>query len=123
MTHKQLLIFLSVGTLTGCMKVEGDWEGECENPATGELRSFNIDIEDESGGELEGFAYMDITSPTGDLSRIGCDVTGTSGSGEVQFDFECENGDSFTLLAERQGRNLLAYCDNNNEVELLLEPD
>jgi hypothetical protein len=120
---RALLASVCLMSLSACGNLEGDWEGDCENPATGELRSFDIDVDEDKGGEFEGFAYMDIVSPTGDLSRIGCNVTGTSEKDEIIFNFECENGDEFTFIAERKGKNLLTYCDSNNEVELLLEPD
>ena len=120
---RAVLATICVVGLSACGNLEGDWEGECENPATGELRSFDIDIEEDKGGEHEGFAYMDITSPTGELSRHGCDVTGNTEGDEITFDFECDNGDTFTMILEKKGKNLLTYCDSNNEVELLLEPD
>ena len=109
--------------LVACGGYEGDWEGECENPATGETRSFDIDIDEDKGDELEGFAYMDIQSPTGELSRVGCDVVGTVDGSDVDLDFSCENGDQFTIKAVKTGGNLVGYCDSNNEVELVLEPD
>ena len=36
---------LAVLSLVGCGSIEGNWTGECENPATGELRSFDLDID------------------------------------------------------------------------------
>jgi len=115
-------MFMTLG-LTACVNLEGDWEGECENPATGEVRSFDIDIDEHKGGEVEGFAYMDVLAPTGDLTRVGCDVEGTVDGSDVDLDFECENGETFTMKAEKQGKNLVTYCDSQNEVELVLEPD
>ena len=66
---------------------------------------------------------MTVQSPNGDINLISCDVAGESSRGEADFEFDCSNGDSFTIRVEKKGRNLVGFCDSNNEVELLLEPD
>ena len=42
-----------------CGSWKGNWEGACENPATGETREFVIDVDSTKGGEVEWNGFHD----------------------------------------------------------------
>ena len=109
--------------LVGCGRWVGNWDGSCEDPATGETREFAIDIDEDRGGEVAGTAFMTIIDDGGDSTIVNCEVSGSSNKSGVDFDFDCENGESFVVLTEAQGADLLGYCDNAQEIELLLVLD
>ena len=63
--------------MVGCGRWEGNWEGSCDNPATGETRVFNIDIDEDKGGSITGTAFMTIKDNRGDTTIIN-EVSGDS---------------------------------------------
>lgn len=116
-----LLIVLMMAV--ACGRWEGHWMGECENPGTGESREFDIDIDEDKGGEVTGTAFMTITDSFGDEDIVSCAVTGDSNRKGVDMDFECDNGESFTIATTKTSGDLLGYCDSDKEVELWLTLD
>ena len=109
--------------LMACGSWVGNWEGACENPATGETREFVIDVDADKRGEVEGSAFMTINDKNGNTTIINCAVTGPSNRSGVDFEFNCDNGEAFTIVTERQGADLLGYCDNAKSIELRLQQD
>lgn len=106
--------------MVGCGRWEGNWEGSCDNPATGETREFNIDVDEDKGGEVTGSAFMTIKDNRGDTTIVNCEVNGDSNRSGVDFSFVCDNGESFTIVTDSADGGLLGYCDNAKEIELLL---
>ena len=109
--------------LVGCGRWEGNWDGSCMNPATGETREFAIDIDDDRGGEVTGSAFMSIIDDGGDTTIVNCAVSGDSSSSGVDFNFDCDNDELFSIITETKGADLLGHCDNAGEIELLLTLD
>lgn len=113
---------LAVLSLVGCGSIEGNWTGECENPATGELRSFDLDIDIDKRSGIEGSAFMTIYASSGDEDIKNCIVTGDSSGGEADLDFTCGE-EEFSIDLVKDGDELVGYCDPAQEVELRLIQD
>ena len=109
--------------LVACGNRNGNWEGACENPATGETREFVIDVDSTKGGEVSGTAFMTIKDDSGAATIINCEVSGPANRSGVDFEFDCDNGESFMIPTEKEGARLLGYCDNAEEIELWLDLD
>lgn len=109
--------------MTACGSWTGNWEGACENAATGEAREFVIDVDSSKGGQIEGTAFMTIKNGSGQDEIVNCEVTGPANRSGVDFEFACDNGESFVISTEKEGSKLLGYCDNAQESELLLTLD
>ena len=120
MRKLSLLIML---TLVGCGSIEGNWTGSCENPATSEVRTFNLDIDTDDRSGVTGSAFMTIDYPAGDSDILECTVTGDSES----LDFSCEEqgaeARTFTIDFTKDGGDLVGYCDADKKVELRLVQD
>jgi len=108
---------------TACGSWNGNWEGACENPATGETREFVIDVDSTKGGEVSGTAFMTIKDDSGEATIINCEVSGPANRSGVDFEFACDNDESFVISTEKEGARLLGYCDNAEEIELWLSLD
>ena len=65
-------------------------------------------------------AFMTIKDNRGDTTIVNCEVTGDSNRSGVDFGFDCDNGESFTIVTDSADGGLLGYCDNAQEIELLL---
>lgn len=122
MKKMSLLVVLS---LVGCGSIEGNWTGECENPATGELRSFDLDIDVDKRSGIEGSAFMTIYASSGDIIIQNCIVTGDTSGGEADLDFTCgeDEESGFSIDFVKDGDELVGYCDSAEEVELRLIQD
>lgn len=112
-----LMIFAACGSW------KGNWEGACENPATGETREFVIDVDSTKGGEVSGTAFMTIKDDGGNSEIVNCEVSGPANRSGVDFEFDCDNGESFVIPTDKEGSRLLGYCDNAQEIELWLSLD
>ena len=108
---------------TACGSWNGNWEGSCENPATGETREFVIDVDSTKGGEVSGTAFMTIKDDSGEATIINCEVSGPANGSGVDFEFACDNDESFVISTNKEGTRLLGYCDNAEEIELWLSLD
>ena len=104
-----------------CGSVEGEWEGECEDVSTGEVREFDIELSG-SGNDVDGEAYMITTSPTGgEKTTHSCDVEGDSTLSTMTLSFTCDNGEEFSIAFDKDGKQWVGYCrtdDENSELRL-----
>ena len=119
MKKMSLLVVLS---LVGCGSIEGNWTGDCEDPETGEFRSFDLDIDVDKRSGIEGSAFMTIYDASGDTSILNCTVTGKTAGGEADLDFSCDE-ETFSIDFTKDGSELVGYCDDIEEVELRLVQD
>lgn len=121
------LSLLIVLPLVGCGSVEGNWNGSCENPSTGEARTFDLDIDTDDSEGITGSAFMTINESSGDTVIMECAVTGAEGGGEIDLDFVCTEQDSgtqeFSIDFTKDGGELVGYCDSAETVELRLVQD
>ena len=107
---------------TGCGRsLVGDWVGTCQNPANGQLVSFEIDIDSDRRGVVEGDADLDTTDNTGSTTETECEIIGAQDGSLVEFEFDCENDDNFELDLVMDGKVLIGDC--GKDAELILERD
>ncbi len=111
-----LFLFLSCGLFGS---VVGDWLGECQNPATGVIVSFEIDIDTDDSDGFTGDADVTYTDNTGEVEETDCLVEGSHVDEFVELEFECENGDNFELDLTKDGKVMLGDC--GLDAELFLE--
>ena len=62
---------------------------------------------------------MTIKDDGGNSEIVSCEVSGPANRSGVDFEFECDNGESFVIPTEKEGSKLLGYCDNAQEIELV----
>jgi hypothetical protein len=107
---------------TGCGRsLVGDWAGTCQNPANGELVSFEIDIDSDRRGVLEGDADMETMDNTGNTTETECEVIGGHDGKLVELEFDCDNDDNFELDLTLDGKVLIGDC--GKDAELVLEQE
>lgn len=117
------LSLLAMMISVGCGSTEGNWNGTCENPATGEARTFDLDIDTDDRDGIAGSAFMTINTSSGDKLTIACTVTGEMIGGEADLDFVCDDDSEFSIDFTKDGGDLVGYCDSAEEVELRLVQD
>ena len=121
-TMKKFALLGSLG-LISCGSIEGNWDGSCENQATGEGREFSLDIDVDSRSGIEGTAFMTSLGMDGTEEIVDCVVLGEKSAGVYDLDFSCDNGEEFSIDFEKDGGDLVGYCDSADTYELRLVLD
>ena len=109
--------------LVACGSWNGNWEGACENPATGETREFVIDVDSTKGGEVSGTAFMTIKDDSGESTIVNCEVSGPANQAASTLSLTVTTERVLSFQQTEEGSRLLGYCDNAKEIELWLSLD
>ena len=102
--------------LVACGSWNGNWEGACVKTNQVKLGEFVIDVDSTKGGEVSGTAFMTIKDDSGESTIVNCEVSGPANRSGVDFEFDCDNGESFVIPTDKEGSRLLGYCDNAKEI-------
>ena len=111
-------LLIVVFPLAACGGLAGEWEGECQTMVANTLYTYevSIEIEDVKKGDINGSGEVidqdDARSQGGiDGNKDGSDVTIT-----IEFDDGLNNGETFEIEAELDGRELIGDCSLGSHV-------
>ena len=111
-------LLIIVLPLAACGGLAGEWEGECQTMVANTLYTYevSIEIEDVKKGDIDGAGEVidqDDARSQGEIdgTKDGSDVTLT-----IEFDDGLNNGETFEIEAELDGRELIGDCSLGSHV-------